>query len=331
MCKTPDFGAQQTEAVKAKIPAAPTMTAKDRCVAALGGAGLWTGLVALPLLLKDRYASVFPAAWYAYDPASTATPSPLGLSLGILAVVVGQLFVLAYQYARWRGSTRLGPLVLIQPNEDRQYDYAEGAATHLSQPEGFVLIGGYLSLTWLLRLMPHAYYGFEGGVDWARVMGCLMLQDCLQYGMHRLEHKAHPKIYKESHEPHHRFTNPRLFDAFNGSLPDTLIMIVGPLYATANLIHCNVWTYMAFGSVYANWLCLIHSETHHFWDPLFDLLKFGTAADHHVHHKLFTSNYGHLFMYWDMACRTYKSPRNVRQFVPNGKPPRKWEGSAKHE
>jgi sterol desaturase/sphingolipid hydroxylase (fatty acid hydroxylase superfamily) len=221
--------------------------------------------------------------------------------------------------------------VLIQPNVDRQYDYAEGAATHLSQPEGFVLIGGYLSLTWLLRLMPHAYYGFEGGINWAKVMGCLMLQDCLQYGMHRLEHKAHPKIYKESHEPHHRFTNPRLFDAFNGSLPDTLIMIVGPLYATANLIHCNVWTYMAFGSVYANWLCLIHSETHHFWDPLFDLLKFGTAADHHVHHKLFTSNYGHLFMYWDMACRTYKSPRNVRQFVPNGKPPRKWEGSAKHE
>ena len=27
---------------------------------------------------------------------------------------------------------------------------------------------------------------------------------------------------------------------------------------------------------------------------------FGTAADHHVHHKMFKYNYGHLFMYWDM-------------------------------
>jgi hypothetical protein len=30
-------------------------------------------------------------------------------------------------------------------------------------------------------------------------------------------------------------------------------MILIPLYITANLVHCNVWTYMAFGSTYANW------------------------------------------------------------------------------
>ena len=251
--------------------------------------------------------------------------------LGLLAVAVGQIFELVYHYARWRGTSVFGLLVKIQPNEIRTYDYASGAASHLAQPEGFGLIGGYLSVTWLLRLMPHSYYSFEGGIDWLKVFLCLLSVDGFQYCTHRLEHKLSKAVYRASHEPHHQFTNPRLFDAFNGSPTDTILMILGPLYATANLVHCNVWTYMAFGSVYANWLCLIHSETHHFWDPLFDLLKFGTAADHHVHHKLFTSNYGHLFMYWDMACRTYKSPRNVRQFVPNGKPPRKWEGSAKHE
>jgi hypothetical protein len=32
-----------------------------------------------------------------------------------------------------------------------------------------------------------------------------------------LEHAASTEIYKRSHKPHHRFTNPKLFDAFNGT------------------------------------------------------------------------------------------------------------------
>ncbi len=32
----------------------------------------------------------------------------------------------------------------------------------------------------------------------------------------------------------------------------------------------------------------------------------GTAADHHVHHKMFIFNYGHLFMWWDMLAGTYR-------------------------
>ena len=102
-------------------------------------------------------------------------------------------------------------------------------------------------------------------------------------------------------------------------------MIVGPLFATAHLVHCNVWTYMAFGSLYANWLCLIHSETHHAWDGLFKRLGLGTPADHHVHHFLFIANYGHLFTYWDRLCRTYRDPATLAQFRPNGKPPRLWK------
>ena len=37
-------------------------------------------------------------------------------------------------------------------------------------------------------------------------------------------------------------------------------MILVPLYSTAHLVHCNVWEYMSFGSLYASWLTLIHSE-----------------------------------------------------------------------
>merc|ERR1712023_567746 len=128
------------------------------------------------------------------------------------------------------------------------------------------------------------------------------MQDFVQYMMHFAEHKVSPAVYQASHKPHHRFTNPRLFDAFNVSLTDTVLMIL------------NVWTYMTFGSLYANWLTLIHSEWPHAWDPVFRRLGWGTAADHHVHHKLFTKNYGHLFMYWDYAGGTYRDPANVSVF-----------------
>jgi sterol desaturase/sphingolipid hydroxylase (fatty acid hydroxylase superfamily) len=70
-------------------------------------------------------------------------------------------------------------------------------------------------------------------------------------------------------------------------------MILVPLAATAQLLHANVWEYMLFGGLWSGWLCLIHSEVHHPWDPLFRALGLGTAADHHVHHRTFIYNYGH--------------------------------------
>lgn len=85
--------------------------------------------------------------------------------------------------------------------------------------------------------------------------------------MHLGEHVVSPAVYKASHKPHHRWLNPRLFDAFNGSTGDTVCMILLPLYLTANLVHCNVWSYMAFGTIYANYLTVIHSEFSYPWDP----------------------------------------------------------------
>jgi sterol desaturase/sphingolipid hydroxylase (fatty acid hydroxylase superfamily) len=129
--------------------------------------------------------------------------------------------------------------------------------------------------------------------------------------MHMAEHsttKFSPATYAMTHKPHHRFVNPRLFDAFNGSIGDTVCMILIPLYITANLVHCNVWSYMAFGTIYANYLTLIHSEYYNPWDSLFAYLGIGTAADHHVHHRFFFYNYGHLFTYWDRLFGTYQMP-----------------------
>ena len=135
--------------------------------------------------------------------------------------------------------------------------------------------------------MPASYYSFEGGVEWGKVAACLLLRTSCCTACTGPNTRS-PSFLGASHEPHHDFTNPRLFDAFNGSFADTLFMIVLPLF-TKSIVHCNVWSYMAFGTLYANWLCLIHSETHHPWDWLFQAVGMGTAADHHVHHKLFTA------------------------------------------
>lgn len=278
-------------------------------------------MLALPLLLTSpfsptSYASVFPSAWYVYDPSNIEEwPRPLGLSLGILAVAIGQIFVLIYFYLHKFGYLSLGEVPnSIQTKGAPAYEFSEGVVTHLSQPEGFVLLVTYLCVTWMFHLMPNSYYSFEGNIMWKELALCLVIQDGIQFIMHRLEHAVSPQFYQKSHKPHHRFTNPRLFDAFNGSLADTVFMILIPLYTTANLVRtCNVWTYMAFGSTYANWLTLIHAEYVFPWDGVFRRLGFGTPGDHHVHHKFFKYNYGHLFMWFDQLCGTYRDPKEFTE------------------
>lgn len=330
---------------------------------------VWPGILALPLILttNDLYKQVFPEEWYDLQGRDFwynkgVWPSPLGLSLGIGAVVVGQFFTILYFAFIMRvqglknnqtkksdseeseqGKTKSFPA--IQKAGARSYDFYEGLVTHLAQPEGFVMLGGYLVGTWMTGLMPSSYYAFEGGINWFQVLQQLLLQDLTQYLMHLVEHEVKTQsvvhfpalsnmfgssddsssrakviikwpfnLYTVSHKPHHRFTNPRMFDAYNGSPTDTFLMILVPLIVTARLVDANVWTYMAFGSLYANWLTLIHAEYSHPWDPFFRKIGLGTSSDHHVHHKLFNFNYGHTFMYWDRIFGTYRDPTTVSEF-----------------
>ncbi|XRB16059.1 alternative squalene epoxidase [Pseudoscourfieldia marina] len=248
-------------------------------------------------------------------------PNPIGLLCGLAAVALGQILVVAYfhVYRNVYGNARLVQNDDLHVNPKTRYAFAKEAIAHFAQLEGFVLLGSYLSVTWLANWMPASYYRWEGGVQWHLVVLQLLLQDMLQYFAHYAEHKVSATFYRYSHKPHHRFTNPKLFDAFNGSLLDTLCMILIPLYTTANLVHCNVWSYMAFGTIYSSMLTLIHSEYVHPWDDLFRLLGVGTAADHHVHHKQFVYNYGHIFTYWDRIFGTYRCPDDVRTFTKSTK------------
>jgi sterol desaturase/sphingolipid hydroxylase (fatty acid hydroxylase superfamily) len=244
---------------------------------------------------------------------SRSWPSPVGLSLGLLAVALVQIFVTIPYYYCLRTGIWKRPLIQKQSKDSQKSKpFWEGLKEHLSQPEGFILLGGYLSGTWMFNLMPASYYSFDGGVSAIHVVAQLLIVDFFQTVMHKVEHKI-SSIYVGSHKPHHVFKAPVLFDAFNGSFNDTVFMILVPLYITANIVHCNVWSYMAFGAIYGNYLCLIHSEYSHAWDPFFRMVGIGTAGDHHVHHKLFRYNYGHLFMYWDRLFGTYRSPVEMKE------------------
>ena len=190
-------------------------------------------------------------------------PSPVGLSLGILAALAAQVALVCYHYARlrWGATSR----VQLQP---RPYDFWEGVTSHLGNPGGIVMMVVYLCASWMFDIMPCSYYSFEGGVRWWMVFAQITSQDLLMFLLHYFEHKGPlgPKFYQTSHKPHHRFVNPRLFDAFDGSVPDTFCMILIPLAVTAQLLPANVWEYMAFGASWSAWLCLIHSEVHNPWD-----------------------------------------------------------------
>eukprot|EP00667_Euglena_gracilis_P011788 EG_transcript_12061 len=275
----------------------------------------WPAIIALPLFFayEDRYRTWIPA--HLHEAVWPGWPAPLGLCLGLISVAIGQVAVVLYHVLHIRGF--FGTTMPIQSEGARPSVFLDALRNHLSQPEGFAIVGSWLILTWMLNILPQSYYSFEGGIEWGKVAGGLLLQDGLQWVMHYAEHKVSAKLYQLSHKPHHRFVNPIMFDAFDGSLLDTLLMILLPLTIVTQLVYCNVWTYMTIGSLYSGWLTLIHSEYVHPWEGAFRCIGFGTAADHHVHHKVFVYNYGHLFLYWDRVAGTYKSPADVRTFNKN--------------
>ena len=167
--------------------------------------------------------------------------------------------------------------------------------------------------------MPSSYYSKSPSLKFSNVLAQLLTTDFYQYVLHRIEHVSPYSIYAETHKPHHRYNKPTMFDAFDGSVWDTTIMILLPLYFTTITLEgfgvdVTVWEYMTFGSIYSTLLTLIHSEKPHRFELLHRLLGIGTTWDHHVHHSLFGWNFGHCFMYWDFFCGTWRDAWGVKRF-----------------
>ena len=230
----------------------------------------------------------------------------LSLSLGLASVFFSQIITILYFY--FYKQTSYCKSKRIQ-NKIVNYSFTDETKKHLTQIEGLVMLGSYLSITWMYDIMPDSYYLSEGYVNMIHVLQQCLIVDFFQTVMHVLEHKGFyisRYIYITSHKPHHKFFNPILFNAFDGSIFDTFVMIIIPLMITAQMVHCNLWSYIMFGCIYSTSLTLIHSEYEHPWDYILEWFGIGTAKFHNIHHKLQKYNYGHMFIYWDYIMGTYK-------------------------
>ena len=240
-------------------------------------------------------------------------PSAWGLWLGIKGVLVGQVIVWVYHYLHKRFKQGRDPARSIQKKEP-DFDWFGELSAHLSRPEAFFMMGPYLSITWMFRLMPDSYYDMAPTVSWLNVFLQFAVYDLFVYIIHRVQHSV--KLVYMSHKDHHHYINPYLFNAFSGSLSDTTLLILIPLYATvlsldAAGVAVSHADYAWFGCLMANYFMLIHSEFSNPWDTAFEALGIGTARDHNVHHSTFKFNFGHFFMWWDMVGGTYKHHSTV--------------------
>ena len=229
--------------------------------------------------------------------------------LGLFSIITSNISIVIYSYL-FKNRYKIKKI----QNNEKNYTFLESFYKHFSHPEGFLLIGIYLYFTWEFNMLPISYYNFSNNIDLSLISKYLLLQDFLQYSFHRFEHyfsHISPYIYKISHKFHHKYTNPCFFEAYSGSIIDTFFMILIPLYITSLIIPLKCLDYIICGNIYSCWLTLIHSEFYHPWDIIFQKIGFGTPADHHVHHKTYKHNYGHLFMYWDIIFNTYKNPELV--------------------
>ena len=238
-------------------------------------------------------------------------PSSLGLLMGIGAVFTGQIVVLIYHYI-CNILVKFDDSILIQNNKIVK-NFKQDISRHFKSGEISLLLF-YLTFTWMFKLIPPTYYIMDNvRINWINVFRQLILIDFLMYVNHISEHY----FYNTSHNFHHRWANPTIFNAFNASIKDVMILIIFPLYITTNLIHTNTWTYMTFGTIYSSYLMLIHSEYKHPWDDLFRVFGIGTGTDHHVHHLKYKWNFGHFFTWWDRLFNTYRSPSTVKLIKKN--------------
>lgn len=229
---------------------------------------------------------------------------PTGLLLGLGCVIVGQVIVFTYYFFR---RTVLGSQNFLQYKPPPETTLANDLWSHLTSPESFMLVFGYLTFVWMMELLPKSYYQLGGSVNWWHVLMQFLVVDTFTYLMHRLEH-AWPALYVISHKAHHHWINPKMYNAFSANVKDTVSLILIPLFLTHHVCRdVNNVTFAAFGTIYAAQFTLIHCEFPHPWDPLFRLIGFGTAEDHNIHHAYFNYNYGHFFMYCDWIFGTFRS------------------------
>jgi alternative squalene epoxidase len=212
--------------------------------------------------------------------------------LGLLSVAIGQIIVILYDFK-----------IKSKKNNFDLKKYNNKIIKHISNYEGLLLLSLYLTVSWKFKLLPLSYYIFGNYIEYSKLVQCLLLQDLLQTVMHYFEHKI--KFIKIYHDLHHIHIIPTIYDSFDGSIQDTILMIIIPLHITAHSIQINTITYISFGTIYSMFLFLIHADYDHIWDKYLPLVGIMNAKCHRIHHQKRIYNYGHFFSFWDRAYGTY--------------------------
>lgn len=267
------------------------------------------------------------------SPEPFILPQSRGLIYGLTGVVICQFLIIIYQFLRRETQIReASEQVRIQPKRKGFFleNFWKDTSNHFMNPSAFSLMLPYLVLTWLLNLMPSSYYvlysnstsstvaSFEENLNYQwpsfkNILLQLLIVDYFTYCYHIIEHNI-PRLYINSHKPHHKYVSPQLFNAFDGSFVDTILLILLPLFTTAQLCHVTNWDYIIFGSVYSTHFTLIHSEYEHIFDDILQKLFVNTSEDHHVHHAFPKYNYSHFFTIFDKVAGTYKSGKELKGF-----------------
>jgi len=265
----------------------------------------------LPLILTELMLCGF--LYMRMKDTQTSFPDPWGLWLGIRGVLVGHVFVFGYHFMR--KSWLFGKGRNIQQSEPN-FDWKTELIGHASRPEAFVMLVPYLSITWMFKLMPNSYYDLQTKTSVLNVFLQFTVYDFLTYCIHRIQHKV--ELVYVTHKDHHAYINPHLFNAYSGSVQDTSLLILIPLYLTVLVlnafgVYISQQDYAWFGMLYANYFMLIHSEYSNPWDGIFESIGIGTARDHNVHHSQLRYNFGHFFMWWDQLGGTYLSHTKVKR------------------
>jgi farnesyl-diphosphate farnesyltransferase len=264
---------------------------------------------------------------------SPALAHPLGLSIGIGGVFVFGAATVAYDVLRRSGPRAAVEAIAVQRAEGGVRPPPRGwaairaaAREHVARPESFAILIPYLCVTWTLRLMPDSYYSFDGGVRPALVFLQVIVWDAAATVVHLALHRVRP-LWRAAHSHHHRHRNPSLLQAYSGHVLDTCLLILLPLYTAATVVHANLWSYAAFGSLFSSYLLLIHSEVEHRWDCVLRALGCVTPKEHHVHHVVMPSNFSHFFIAWDRVLGTYRRPETVARMACCPQPPHRAAGA----
>lgn len=240
-------------------------------------------------------------------------PKSRGLVWGIVWVILGQIFVISYHYVRSYHGHLLTPIQTKFSTPYSQNHFSGQVAIHFTRSELLLLLP-YLVVTWMFAMLPSSYYDYAPNPSATNVILQFLCVDFFTYINHVAEHSL-SELYRAAHKAHHKFTAPQLFNAFDATILDAVLLILLPLYATATLCHVHTWDYVVFGTMYSTYFMLIHSEYAHFFDGYFGKLGIYTAEDHQVHHALFNYNYSHFFTYWDRIFGTYRAGCTVDTFA----------------